>query len=111
MNGKLVRTVCAVSALIFSASITTFAQDQTPASSSVPAAQSATSAKSPTANAPKSAGVEQPGARPGHRTVTPRVTADTLVEIEKAGVLRVGVALIIPWAMHDKNGELIGFEI
>ncbi len=67
--------------------------------------------KSPTANAPKSTGAEEPAARPGHRTVAPRVTADTLVAIEKSGVLRVGVALIIPWAMHDKNGELIGFEI
>jgi polar amino acid transport system substrate-binding protein len=54
---------------------------------------------------------EQPGARPGHRSVTPRVTSDTLVAIEKSGTLRVGVALIIPWAMHDKDGELIGFEI
>ncbi len=95
------RIVAAAIALILTTGVATLAQQQDPA----PAA------KSPTANAPKSSGVEQPGARAGHRTVTPRVTADTLVAIEKAGVLRVGVALIIPWAMHDKDGNLIGFEI
>ncbi len=31
--------------------------------------------------------------------------------IKKAGVLRVGMATFVPWAMRDKNGELIGFEI
>jgi polar amino acid transport system substrate-binding protein len=107
MKSKIILAACAVTALIFASSITTLAQDQTPA----PAPQSAPTAKSPTANASQSAGVEQPGARPGHRAVTPRATADTLVDIEKSGVLRVGVALIIPWAMHDKDGNLAGFEI
>ena len=41
----------------------------------------------------------------------PRTTTDTLAEIKKRGTLRVGVALIVPWAMHDKDGNLIGFEI
>jgi polar amino acid transport system substrate-binding protein len=103
------RLLAGLAALIFAACISTSARPQDAAPSAQP--QAAPSEKSPTANAPKSAGAEQPGARPGHRTVAPRVTADTLVNIEKAGVLRVGVALIIPWAMHDKNGELIGFEI
>lgn len=31
--------------------------------------------------------------------------------IKKAGVLRVGMATFVPWAMRDKNGDLIGFEI
>jgi len=34
-----------------------------------------------------------------------------LAEIKKSGKLRVGVAEIVPWAMHDKDGNLIGFEI
>ncbi|HEY0703660.1 MAG TPA: transporter substrate-binding domain-containing protein [Candidatus Acidoferrales bacterium] len=43
--------------------------------------------------------------------VAPRSTVDTLAEIKKAGKLRVGVSMIVPWAMHDKDGKLIGFEI
>jgi polar amino acid transport system substrate-binding protein len=43
--------------------------------------------------------------------VAPRTTVDTLAEIKKRGKLRVGVSLIVPWAMHDKDGNLIGFEI
>ena len=31
--------------------------------------------------------------------------------IKQRGVLRVGMATFVPWAMRDKNGELIGFEI
>ncbi len=80
-------------------------------SAPAPQSQSAPSEKSPTASAPKSSDAEEPSPRPGHRTVSPRVSTDTLVAIEKAGVLRVGVALIIPWAMHDKDGNLVGFEI
>jgi polar amino acid transport system substrate-binding protein len=44
-------------------------------------------------------------------TVAPRVNVDTLAAIKKSGKLRVGVAEIVPWAMRDKNGELIGFSI
>jgi polar amino acid transport system substrate-binding protein len=43
--------------------------------------------------------------------IAARTTTDTLAEIKKRGTLRVGVALIVPWAMHDKDGNLIGFEI
>jgi polar amino acid transport system substrate-binding protein len=43
--------------------------------------------------------------------VAPRTMLDTLVEIKKRGKLRVGVSMIVPWAMHDKDGNLIGFEI
>jgi len=43
--------------------------------------------------------------------VAPRTTIDTLAEIKKRGTLRVGVSMIVPWAMHDKDGKLIGFEI
>ncbi len=38
--------------------------------------------------------------------------ADGLLEaIQKRGELRVGMSTFVPWAMRDKNGELIGFEI
>jgi polar amino acid transport system substrate-binding protein len=43
--------------------------------------------------------------------VAPRSNVDMLAEIKKSGKLRVGVAEIVPWAMHDKDGNLIGFEI
>jgi polar amino acid transport system substrate-binding protein len=49
--------------------------------------------------------------KPSRRIVAPRVDVDTLVAIEKAGKLRVGVSEIVPWAMHDKDGKLVGFEI
>ncbi|MCP5514754.1 MAG: transporter substrate-binding domain-containing protein [Spirochaetales bacterium] len=32
-------------------------------------------------------------------------------EIQKRGVLKVGMSTFMPWAMQDKTGELIGFEI
>lgn len=37
--------------------------------------------------------------------------ARTLQEVRNAGELRVGVALASPWAMRDRDGELIGYEI
>jgi polar amino acid transport system substrate-binding protein len=36
---------------------------------------------------------------------------DMLTTIVKSGKLRVGVVEVIPWAMHDKDGKLVGFEI
>lgn len=44
-------------------------------------------------------------------TVAPRTNVDTLAEIKKSGKIRVGVAKFVPWAMHNKKGDLIGFEI
>lgn len=35
----------------------------------------------------------------------------TLEKIVKRGVLRVGMSTFVPWAMKDKTGKLIGFEI
>jgi len=35
----------------------------------------------------------------------------TLEQVMKRGVLRVGMDTFVPWAMKDKNGEFIGFEI
>ena len=37
--------------------------------------------------------------------------ASVIEEIKKRGTLRVGMATFVPWAMRDKKGELIGFEI
>lgn len=34
-----------------------------------------------------------------------------LDEVKKRGVLRVGMSTFVPWAMNDKEGNLIGFEI
>jgi polar amino acid transport system substrate-binding protein len=37
--------------------------------------------------------------------------ASVIEEIKKRGVLRVGMSTFVPWAMRDKQGELVGFEI
>lgn len=34
-----------------------------------------------------------------------------LDDIQKRGVLRVGMSTFVPWAMNDKEGNLVGFEI
>lgn len=40
------------------------------------------------------------------------LSATSVIEdIKKRGVLRVGVSTFVPWAMPNKNGELVGFEI
>ncbi|MBX3266673.1 MAG: transporter substrate-binding domain-containing protein [Acidobacteria bacterium] len=36
---------------------------------------------------------------------------DTLVTIRRKGVLNVGFATFVPWAMRDKDGNYFGFEI
>ena len=35
----------------------------------------------------------------------------TIENALKRGVLRVGMSTFVPWAMKDKTGKLIGFEI
>lgn len=35
----------------------------------------------------------------------------TIEEVIKRGTIRVGMDVFVPWAMKDKKGELIGFEI
>lgn len=37
--------------------------------------------------------------------------ASMLDDAVKRGVLRVGFSTFVPWAMQDKNGEYVGFEI
>lgn len=38
-------------------------------------------------------------------------SASTVEAVKKRGVLKVGMDIFQPWAMKDKNGKLIGFEI
>jgi polar amino acid transport system substrate-binding protein len=39
------------------------------------------------------------------------VDESTVEQVLKRGVLRVGMSTFVPWAMKDKTGKLIGFEI
>jgi polar amino acid transport system substrate-binding protein len=39
------------------------------------------------------------------------VEESTVEHVLKQGVLRVGMSTFVPWAMKDKTGKLIGFEI
>lgn len=43
---------------------------------------------------------------------TVSVSAQSMLEeVVKRGTLRVGMSTFVPWAMRDKKGDLIGFEI
>ena len=44
-------------------------------------------------------------------SITPASAEGTLQEVVKRGTLRVGMSTFVPWAMRDKAGNLIGFEI
>ena len=37
--------------------------------------------------------------------------AGMIEEVQRRGVLKVGMSTFVPWAMQDKTGNLIGFEI
>ncbi|WP_172298497.1 transporter substrate-binding domain-containing protein [Pseudoruegeria sp. HB172150] len=40
------------------------------------------------------------------------IAQDSVIEtIKRRGALKVGMATFVPWAMRDKDGDLIGFEI
>ena len=51
-------------------------------------------------------GLLLPPAAPSH--AAPESTMDAIV---KRGTLRVGFSSFVPWAMQDRNGKYIGFEI
>ncbi len=38
-------------------------------------------------------------------------TSSVLETIKKRGALKIGMSTFVPWAMRDKKGELIGYEI
>jgi len=40
-----------------------------------------------------------------------KITESTIEQVQKRGILRVGMSTFVPWAMKDKTGKLIGFEI
>ena len=41
-----------------------------------------------------------------------RPSSESVIEtIQKRGALKVGMSTFVPWAMRDKKGELVGFEI
>src|SRR5277367_477050 len=72
----------------------------TSAQEAPPATPPASGAESP---AQQNSAQQQPNAPArlsAQDAVAPRSTIDTLAEIKKAGKLRVGVSMIIPWAMH-----------
>ncbi|HJZ51518.1 MAG TPA: transporter substrate-binding domain-containing protein [Candidatus Acidoferrales bacterium] len=54
--------------------------------------------------------VPKSGTAQGQATAL-RANGDLLAEIKRSGKLRVGVSEIVPWATHDKDGSLVGFEI
>lgn len=39
------------------------------------------------------------------------IQESTVEQVLKRGVLRVGMSTFVPWAMKDKTGKLVGFEI
>jgi len=40
------------------------------------------------------------------------LSRESIIEkIQKEGVIRVGMSTFVPWAMKDKKGQLVGFEI
>lgn len=43
--------------------------------------------------------------------VVPASAEGILEEIQRRGTLKVGMSTFVPWAMRDKEGNLIGFEI
>ncbi|MCQ1058878.1 transporter substrate-binding domain-containing protein [Photobacterium sp. ZSDE20] len=44
-------------------------------------------------------------------TVSTAADKSALIEIKERGTLRVGLSTFVPWAMRDKQGELVGFEV
>ena len=40
------------------------------------------------------------------------LSAESVIEtVKRRGAIKIGLSLFMPWAMRDRNGELIGFEI
>lgn len=47
----------------------------------------------------------------GNLATVTTAAAGMLEDVQKRGTLRVGMSTFVPWAMRDKDGNLIGFEI
>ena len=59
-------------------------------------------------------GAEGVAPRPPVADVAPvyaKPAIDTLATVRRRGRLRVGVAASMPWVMHDKDGQLVGFSV
>ena len=41
----------------------------------------------------------------------PAAAQSVIEDIQKEGVIRIGLSLFVPWSMRDTNGDLIGFEL
>ncbi len=52
-----------------------------------------------------------PGVGESGETQRKLTEESTIEQVIKRGVLRVGMSTFVPWAMTDKTGKLIGFEI
>jgi len=52
-----------------------------------------------------------PGTGRAGEVQTQLVKESTVEQVLRRGVLQVGMSTFVPWAMKDKTGELIGFEI
>jgi polar amino acid transport system substrate-binding protein len=87
-----------------------FGQDA-PAPATPPAPNTQPSPQNPSPPSAQQQQATPPARLSPEDSVAPRTSVDTLAEIKKNGKLRVGVSMIIPWAMHDKDGNLIGFEV
>lgn len=49
---------------------------------------------------------------PRAQDIRQQLSSNSVVEeVKKSGVLRIGLSTFVPWSMHDKKGDLIGFEI
>ena len=42
---------------------------------------------------------------------TTNIPKSTLEEIKSRGIIKVGLGIFVPWAMKDKQGKLVGFEV
>ena len=87
-----------------------FGQDA-PAPATPPALNTQPSPQNPSPPSAQQQQATPPARLSPEDSVAPRTSIDTLAEIKKNGKLRVGISMIIPWAMHDKDGNLIGFEV
>lgn len=110
-HSRQLRLVLAVAlAVLTGVAVPAFGQDApAPTASLAPNAQS--SAQNQAQQSSEKQQVVPPARLSPEDSVAPRTNVDTLAEIKKSGKLRVGVSMIIPWAMHDKDGNLIGFEV
>jgi polar amino acid transport system substrate-binding protein len=59
-----------------------------------------------------SSGSSQQSTAPLKKPAVPaRSNVDLLAEIVKRGTLRVGIYETVPWTMHNRDGEWVGFEV